>query len=611
MASIAVPARQQASPEWARKYPPLIAILVAGIIALTVLPSALNLPQTNPTQTLEYAPVPPSDKTNDTPPDGNLASVGLGSSSGIKGGGASGGDGGSNKVVEGPAATLPPTQSKNPTTKRCVGSPARQTEDPLSPPCVPFFAGDNGGATYQGVSKDEIRLLVYLDGGISYTNASDPSNRAEPTDTYFDLFSAPKANEHLVVKGLRTWQRYFNERFQTYDRRVHFFVYFTKFGNGTPEGRRADAADNFDKVKPFAVLSFATEGNEDAYLQQMARKGVLNFGSFSLKPNTFFQAFPKLIWSYPPAIEQQAESYVSYICSKVVNKPSVLAGPDLNNKPRKIGILYTTDKKQSGLALMADIVKKRVAECGGVVEKQATFPECCIAQDNGDTGTYGQEQMADFKTSGVTTILWPGGINGNFGKSAAAIQYFPEWIVLGDGQLDANGPVGVYGQLGPSFDGHAIVVTPQTYQPAFAQQRCYQAFRESDPDMPDTDLGYVCEYYRNLFQIFTGIQVAGPRLGPTSIDKGFHAIPAIESTDVQTPACFYLSGDYTCVKDGIAEIWRQSQTAPGGTRPGCWASIEAAKRYLPAKWPDGNINAQITGNEPCNAFSAATRVNLA
>jgi hypothetical protein len=165
--------------------------------------------------------------------------------------------------------------------------------------------------------------------------------------------------------------------------------------------------------------------------------------------------------------------------------------------------------------------------------------------------------------------------------------------------------------MSPSFDGRAIVVTPQTFQPANEQQRCWQSYKEADPDLPDTDLGYICEYYRNLFQVFTGIQVAGPRLGPTSIDKGFHAIPAVESTDVQTPACFYLPGDYTCVKDAIAEIWRAGQTPPGAQQPGCWAAIENAKRYLPGRWPEGNVDAQITGAEPCNAYSSSVRVNLA
>jgi len=68
--------------EWARKYPPLISILVALVLAIAVLPSALNLPQTNPTQTLEYAPVPPEDD-DVPPPAGNLSSLGFGSSSGV------------------------------------------------------------------------------------------------------------------------------------------------------------------------------------------------------------------------------------------------------------------------------------------------------------------------------------------------------------------------------------------------------------------------------------------------------------------------------------------------------------------------------------------------
>src|SRR5918992_4371665 len=68
--------------EWARKYPPLVSILVALLLAIAVLPSALNLPQTNPTQTLEYAPVPPEDD-DVPPPAGNLSSLGLGTSSGV------------------------------------------------------------------------------------------------------------------------------------------------------------------------------------------------------------------------------------------------------------------------------------------------------------------------------------------------------------------------------------------------------------------------------------------------------------------------------------------------------------------------------------------------
>ena len=117
------------------------------MLLLAMLPSALNLPQTNPSQTLEYAPVPPEDE-NVTPPSGNFSSLGLGSSGGLAAGGLGAGPGGDagGEVAGGRAV-------KDPSTKRCVGNPPRQSEDPLSPPCVASFNGDNGGATYHGVTR--------------------------------------------------------------------------------------------------------------------------------------------------------------------------------------------------------------------------------------------------------------------------------------------------------------------------------------------------------------------------------------------------------------------------------------------------------------------------
>ncbi|HEV7887174.1 MAG TPA: hypothetical protein VGO92_06415, partial [Acidimicrobiales bacterium] len=387
-------------PDWARKYPPLLAIFVALAIVLAVLPSALNLPQSNPTQTLEYAPVPPDDQSNDAV-QGNLGALGMGSSSGINGGGAAGGQG----AGGGPLDIPPPPAVVEPG-QQCVGKPPRQTVDPLSPPCVVGFDGDNFGATYQGVTDKEIRLLIYLDGGINYISSSDPSKRISPQDKYYDLFKTYATDDsehpqHFLVDGLRVWQKYFNERFQRYKRNVHFFVYFSDRGNGaTSDLRRQNAADNFAKVNPFAVISFATEGFEDAYLQAMARKGVLNFGSFGLRPASFFQQFPKLIWSYLPSVEQQTDSFVNYVCRKVAypGATATMAGADLKDKPRTFGILHTTDEKQQGLILAANIVKDRLKkECNVDFAGEATYPACCLAQDNGEVPDYAGRSMAEFR----------------------------------------------------------------------------------------------------------------------------------------------------------------------------------------------------------------------
>src|SRR5439155_24992015 len=125
-----------------------------------------------------------------------------------------------------PLGGTPGGSGTTPQSKRCVGNPPRQTEDPLSPPCAGYFDGDNFGTTYQGVTKDEIRVLWYLDVGGQYL-AADGFEPA-PVKKSQDLGNPPDPNDpddnFVYTRVMRGWQRYFNERFQTYGRFVHFHV---------------------------------------------------------------------------------------------------------------------------------------------------------------------------------------------------------------------------------------------------------------------------------------------------------------------------------------------------------------------------------------------------
>ena len=47
---------------------------------------------------------------------------------------------------------------------------------------------------------------------------------------------------------------YFNDRYQTYSRRVHGYIYFGGRAASRPT-RQADAAAAYAKVKPFATIS--------------------------------------------------------------------------------------------------------------------------------------------------------------------------------------------------------------------------------------------------------------------------------------------------------------------------------------------------------------------
>jgi hypothetical protein len=600
---------------WARRYPPLLSIGVALLIAVAVLPSSLNLPQTPPTQTLEYAPVPP-DQNSDSPPNGNFSALGLGRSASVGAAGAL------NTQSSGlSTSTTKPTHLTidKPSSLRCVQG--RQTDDPLAPPCVATFDGDNFGSTYQGVTGDEVRVVMYMDGGINEINASDAGNTVAPANQLYDLLQGCDSKDNgcnfFMNNAMRSWMKYFNDHFQTYGRVVHFYVYWSNQVNAnTPENRQADAAEIYNKVKPFAIVSFASEPYEDTFLEAMADHGVLNFGSFGGRKQSFFQAHPKLIWGYLPSLDQQAEQFGTYLCKKVVGqKVSATFGASADiGSDRRIGIIHAgTSQGQDGLVALYQAIKQKIQACGGNIVDETSSPDTngCLVQDNSyPDHTYGPTAMADFKSKNVTTIIWTGCIDGDWAKSANAIGYTPEWVLIGDSELDGNTPVKL-AQAAGEFDHHAVVVTPQTFEPALQQQTCYRAYRETDQDMSEPDMGYVCEWYTNLFQLFVGIQVAGPRLGPTSIDQGFHAIPSHESGNPEVPACYYSQNDYTCVKDAEAEWWDSSGPPPGDNRPGCWRSLEGGARYLPGKWPDGNIDAQYKGNEPCNGVSFGSRLNPA
>lgn len=601
------------SSQWARKYPPLVALVAALVLAIVVLPSSLNLPQTNPSTTLEYAPVPPSDKDN-PPPGGNFNGLGLASTSGLTQGGAPGGDQAAGDGLPS-NSDLGAGVGHTPRDKPCVGT--RQTADPLSPSCVTSWAGrDNFGATYQGVTREEVRIVIYVQGNYQYLNTAK-GTEVTPNNQYDDLSLPESDNDFAETRELKVWARYFNDHYQSYNRYVHIWAYYS--GNDdSPEERKAEAADNYARIRPFAIISYA-EKNGDSYIEYMASKGVLNFGSYSFRPASFFQRYPKLIWGFLPSLEQQAALYTSYICAKMINKPVAYSGntdQTGNGNPRKFGLLWASDPGRPELAKLHDLVKAQVEACGGkgIWADDKSFPGGTYDYDLSHLPNYAVANMAAFQSEHITTIIWPGGVDTNQTKAAGKTNYFPEWLLLGDGQMDQN-------TRGQNQDqtvwDHAAVISNITYVVSNVRDRiCYKAYKDTAPDSPNPDAQQGCIFYNDLRQLFTGIQVAGPRLGPTSVDKGFHAIDKVPSTDATIPGCFYETNDYTCVKDGVLEHWDSTGKSPANNQPGCWrmaevdASLKHSGRHIHDAWPAGNASEEgpkwSNTADVCNSYSVTT-----
>ncbi len=594
---------------WIRRYPPLITFIVALLIMLVIMPSALNLPQANPSTVLEYAPIPPEDET---PPqqEGSLSSLGLGSTDTLS--------------EEGPGdiGPLPKTGlGENPIVKRCVGDPPRQTEDLNSPPCVPFFEGENGGATFTGVSKDEVRVVVYTDtfqttgGDRGYETTPDPG-------TICDIDSPPDqpgntaclngegTQDHGNVDVVRGMSKFFNERFQTYNRHVHLFLYWSGHGSGGKASvRRSEAQDILERIKPFAALDYTIWGNSNAFIEAMVKRHVTIYGSYAMVPNKTYRENAPYLWSFWPDIEHQASLFYDYVCKRVA---PFNVGPTGNSeqagKKRRYGLLSTSDVNYPGQRQFAELMEAKLRKgCPNGAEVdiagEYSYPRNAFETDtHPDAISRAQENIQRMQTDGVTTVLWLAGYETNHSKAAQAAGYFPEWVVAGDILNDQTEEAG--GQE-PEAWKYARILSNQLREDKTADIPCRQAYRESDPYATTNQTINACAVYRSFFMLFRGIQVAGPFLTPTAVDEGNHALPRTESKNPYIASCYYDPGDFTCVKDAQESWFDPSQPDPNGAinSMGCWRMSDYGLRHIAGTWNQANSAFGDPATAPCNSVS--------
>ena len=590
-------------------------------MAALVLPSALNVPTANPTQTLEFAPVPPSqDQPN--PPVGNTSSLSLGSSAGpaadAPGGGAAPTE--TPEAPDGPGTPPlpgvpgPDGEGERPVTKRCVGNPPRQTEDPMSPPCVAHFEGDNFGETFRGVTADEIRVLFYMHGD-RCEGATSRGFECPQKGVVHDLSDPPSEDDHSSIRFLRAYLTYFNNRYQTYGRKVHGFVYYdtgTAQSPATAESRVADAIELTQDIQPFAVLPYAITFN-DEFLRTVADRGYLNFGSFGTKQEAFYAKYAGRIWSYPASIEKQAEGFASFVCAKVAGHDTSFSGQEgQNGQPRRFGLLTTDDDRKASFVTFGKIATKLLEDCGIEFVARGTYPQAGTVFDT-ENQSVAAQNIATFVANDVTTVIRMQGVETAHSRAAGSAGYRPEWILAGDGQTEGFTITDF--QDKSVWDRHAWVVGGTPLAKAPNERQCYQSLSEADPEMPAMDKSWVCNsrsYYEDLRLLYTGIQVAGPKLTPETIDKGLHAIPAVRSTDPSVPACYFEPGDYTCVKDATAAWFdgekRRTSNVQGREQeeqPGCWRMARGGARYFPGSWPKGDVLNMQSEDDPCNRFAGS------
>jgi hypothetical protein len=534
---------------------PLASLVVAYLMMATLLPNPLRVPSNEATTTAEFAPV--VGKKDASASGGSISETGFAESAGI----GSDGLGTGEFAVDEFGNPLPqlPTPIRKPRDKTCYAG--RQAEDPLSPPCVAAFEGDNGGATYPGVTGDKITAVMY--DGLS--DIPDGENMCDP----------PSDEDGLSTRTLKALSNYFQRRYQTYNRRVCVIKQADSGAEDT--NRKGDAIKTVQEYEPFAVMSFA-EPNDDEYLKQISKQGVTSFGLNFFQPQSYYDNNAPLAFSFFDTQEEHVDITAEYMCRKLAKNP-VRHTDDatLRGRPRKFGLIYTTGTQAGEGEPMGKLLQTLIKQkCGLEFASVAHFEDPGL--ESGSGGADNAAAVAQMRSDQVTTIHMIG--YGNAiqlaQQTASASGYFPEWYLNSASVFD----VGPVARLFADPRQRNFGVSLRWRTPAITETFWYQAYQQEAPGtLAETRWGY--SWYYLLLNLYTAVQAAGPKLTPDAIARGMFTFKTDDLNNPYLPSGEYGEpNDYAFVSSYMEWYWDPRGTPPDGNpNEGCVRVTNEGKRF--------------------------------
>jgi hypothetical protein len=454
-----------------------------------------------------------------------------------------------------PSATPSPTGSPVPENqvKQCVGPPPlRQIEDPQSPPCIAYWEGDNGGATWQGVTRDAIYVAV-------------------PTPNGFKQQYEALAN-------------FFNQRFQLYHRKIVFEYCSPKAGDGS-QGSGDSANQSQDaanaaagcegKPKPFASTFYQFD-NGRYFNQEMAcRYHVVTVGSWEPYDSTYLSRCAPYTYNYPMVSQEEFGQLGRWACDRLVSRKATWAGDAaLSGATRKFGIFlapYTNDDPVARPSALAPLVD-RLKACGASVPSSQIIINPVVenpsAPGQAVDPASANNAVSQMKSAGVTSIFclcatFPFGA---LTRAASTNAYHPEWIGSTFGNLDqvviqelAAAPADQSENLfGLTFTPRQINPLLEPFNAAFAQ-----GDSSIGPKTASTDYSNFTQVYRPLLMLASGLQMAGPHLTPQTFRDGLRKTRFPNPvTAIHAGAVDVASDGYTFTTDAAEWWWDNAARGP-------------------------------------------------
>ncbi|MFN2521845.1 MAG: hypothetical protein ABR614_00815 [Mycobacteriales bacterium] len=460
------------------------------------------------------------------------------------------------------AASARPLAVEVPRVRQCVGSPPRQTEDPQSPPCVPYFDPklSNGGATSPGVTKDQITVVL-------------------PQQFFEDVSIPPK----LVA--------FFNKRYEFYGRKLVLKTY-TPAGcaNGvpSPEKQRDDAIAVQEELQAFASLAYCNANSADrAYYDALAEKKVISVPDGNLITGTeaAYARRAPYEWNVQAGVNVVLASTAQFVCSKLAGRKPAYAGPAQRGAAaRKFGVIYT--RATDGSTPDLEPLRTGLRSCGVALTE--------VREDaTADSTRNGVNAVVTMRNAGVPPLLCLCSIADTRGKymtAATGQGYQPEWIETSYGGNDIDNSYSG-GNAPPDQSSHVLGLTFRNKLLPKQDMPWYWAVREADPTSdPQGNTYYASNSrYYQLLLLASGIQLAGPDLTPASFQRGLQAARFPNPGAAGAPyfqARVGFEGRRHVMSVDAAMFW-YDPNRPGTidpTVPGSICYVDRGRRYTLGQW---------------------------
>jgi hypothetical protein len=524
------------------------------------------------------------------------AAAGAPGAAGTNGGAAPGAGGTTGSVAPGsaPLGTSGQPAAVAGDTKHCVGG--RQFDpnlDYYAPPCIQGVPGapfaNNGGATWQGVSKDKIEIVHYIpDYG------AEVNTILQAQGLYYTKAQAEVINA--------SYEKFLNEHYQLYGRKIHITTYQGTCQTVPPNLQcLIPEMDRIvDTYHPYAFLWSTTLCS--ACFAEMHRKGVVTTGGAGFS-DAFHNANAPYSYDASMSATRVETAFADWWCHQMTSqgnsgRTAIFAGKqnpaqDFTSKPRVLGVVSTNDPDNENT--VRDVLYPALKKgCGEVVSHEYFY-----AQDINTATQQSQAGTATMNTpnnpaTSVVCLCDP--VAPQFSYNAAQNNnYWPESLVATNQSMDFDSVAQTYvdkggqptlacpkPQQGCSFDNGIGLGSADPQGPAeqLAGYKVYRAGSNNAAVPQGIESPTLDVFWSNYNLLGSLISNTGPILTPARMQQAAPAIGARGGGTTGHALRQFTKGNWCWIQDVRVMYFNKHQQSPYNKASGTYVSIEGRRFNL-------------------------------